>query len=97
MAMTKYAIILAAMIFIGASHAHHSDAGLDEDHRSLYQTGVPSGGQKRVVERYRLAEDGKTIELEFTLEDPETFTEPATIAGHWLALGEEIVPYECDL
>jgi hypothetical protein len=47
-----------------------------EDHRSPYQTGVPSGGQKRVVERYSLNEDGKTIELEFTLEDPEYLVEP---------------------
>lgn len=47
-----------------------------EDHRSPYQTGVPSGGQKRVVERYRLGDDGKSIELEFTLEDPEYLAEP---------------------
>jgi hypothetical protein len=47
-----------------------------EDHRSPYQTGVPSGGQKHVVERYRLGGDGKTIELEFMLEDPEFLAEP---------------------
>jgi hypothetical protein len=47
-----------------------------EDHRSPYQTGVPSGGQKHVVERYRLSEDGRSIELEFMLEDPEYLTEP---------------------
>jgi hypothetical protein len=41
------------------------------DHRSPYQTGVPSGGQKHVVERYRLSEDGRNIELQFTLDDPE--------------------------
>ena len=47
-----------------------------EDHRSPYQTGVPSGGQKHVVERYRLNEDGAHIDLEFTLEDPEYLAEP---------------------
>lgn len=47
-----------------------------EDHRSPYQTGVPSGGQKHVVERYRLSEDGRNIELEFMLEDPEYLAEP---------------------
>lgn len=47
-----------------------------EDHRSPYQTGVPSGGQKHVVERYRLNEDGAHIDLEFTLEDPEFLAEP---------------------
>ena len=47
-----------------------------QDHRSPYQTGVPSGGQKHVVEQYRLSEDGRNIELEFTLEDPEYLAEP---------------------
>jgi len=47
-----------------------------EDHRSPYQTGVPSGGQKHVVERYRLNADGTRTELEFTLEDPEYLAEP---------------------
>jgi len=47
-----------------------------EDHRSPYQIGVPSGGLKHVVERYRLSEDGTHIDAEFTLEDPEYLTEP---------------------
>ena len=46
------------------------------DHRSPYQIGIPSGGQKHVVERYRLTEDGAHIDLEFTLEDPEYLAEP---------------------
>lgn len=47
-----------------------------EDHRSPYQIGVPSGGQKHVVERYRLNEDGAHINLQFTLDDPEYLAEP---------------------
>ena len=47
-----------------------------EDHRSPYQIGVPSGGQKHVVERYRLTEDGTHIDLEFVLDDPEFLAEP---------------------
>ena len=47
-----------------------------EDHRSPYQIGVPSGGQKHVVERYRLNEDGAHIDLQFTLDDPEHLAEP---------------------
>ncbi len=47
-----------------------------EDHRSPYQIGVPSGGQKHVVERFRLTEDGTHIDLEFTLDDPEFLAEP---------------------
>ena len=48
------------------------------NHRSPYQNGVPSGGQKHVVERYRLSDDGKNIELEFTLEDPEYLADAMT-------------------
>ena len=48
------------------------------DHRSPYQIGVPSGGRKHVVERYRLTQDGTHIDLEFVLEDPEYLTKPMT-------------------
>lgn len=41
------------------------------DHRSPYQTGLPSGAQKHVVERYRLMGGGTRMVVEFTLEDPE--------------------------
>lgn len=46
------------------------------DHRSPYQIGVPSGGRKHVVERYRLTPDGTHIDLEFMLEDPDYLTKP---------------------
>ncbi len=46
------------------------------DHRSPYQIGVPSGARKHVVERYRLAEDGTRIVVDFMLEDPEFLAEP---------------------
>ena len=48
------------------------------DHRSPYQIGVPSGGQKHVVEQYRLTEDGTHVDLEFMLEDPEYLASPMT-------------------
>ena len=47
-----------------------------EDHRSPYQIGVPSGGQKHVVERYQLTEDGTHIDAEFILDDPEYMAKP---------------------
>jgi hypothetical protein len=46
------------------------------DHRSPYQIGVPSGGKKHVVEKYRLTKDGTHIDAEFTLEDPEYLAKP---------------------
>ncbi|HEY5624299.1 MAG TPA: DUF6152 family protein [Gammaproteobacteria bacterium] len=48
------------------------------DHRSPYQIGVPSGAQKRVVERYRLLDGGERISMEFALEDPEFIAAPLT-------------------
>ena len=49
-----------------------------EDHRSPYQTGVPSGARKHVVERCELSEDCTHILLEFMLDDPEYFVAPMT-------------------
>ena len=46
------------------------------DHRSPYQIGVPSGGQKHVVERYRLTKDGTHMDVDYTLEDPEYLAKP---------------------
>ena len=56
------------------------DTTLFADHRSPYQTGVPSGAQKHVVERYRLIENGTRMIAEFMLEDPEFLAEPLTNA-----------------
>jgi hypothetical protein len=52
------------------------DTALFADHRSPYQTGVPSGAQKHVVERFRLLPDRTRMIAEFVLEDPEYLAEP---------------------
>lgn len=49
-----------------------------DNHRSPYQIGVPSGSQKHVVEKYRLNEDGRSMQVEWTLEDSEYIAEPLT-------------------
>ena len=67
------------------------------DHRSPYQIGVPSGGQKHVVERYRLNEEGTRIQVEFVLEDPENIAEPLTHARELIYSPQvEISRYDCD-
>jgi hypothetical protein len=67
------------------------------DHRSPYQIGVPSGGQKRVVERYRLGEDGTRIVVGFTLEDPEYVAQPLTHSRELIYSPElEISEFNCD-
>ena len=68
------------------------------DHRSPYQIGVPSGGQKHVLERYRLNEDGTHIELEFTLDDPEFLTQPLVHSRELIYSPHlEMLHGDCDL
>jgi len=68
-----------------------------EDHRSPYQVGVPSGGQKHVVERYGLNEDGVHIDLEFTLYDPEFMAEPMVHSRQLnYSPHMQMFPGECD-
>ncbi|NIW23444.1 MAG: hypothetical protein GWN29_02190 [Gammaproteobacteria bacterium] len=67
------------------------------DHRSPYQIGVPSSGQKHVVERYRLGEDGTRIIVDFTLEDPVFLAEPLTHSRELIYSPElEINEFNCD-
>jgi len=42
---------------------------------------TPHTGKLHVVERYRLVEDGKTLEVAFRVDDPDTFYQP------WSAIG----------
>ena len=64
---------------------------------NYYDTvGTPQSDAVEVVERYTLSEDQSRLDYQITTTDPATFTEPATISGHWLALGEAIESYECE-
>ena len=67
------------------------------DHRSPYQIGVPSGGQKHVVERYRLIEDGARIAVDFMLEDPEYLIGQMTHSRELVYSPHvEMEPFNCD-
>ena len=67
------------------------------NHRSPYQIGVPSGGQKRVVERYRLLGDGTRLSLEFTVEDPEYLAEPVNATWELIFSPHlELTTFDCD-
>jgi Family of unknown function (DUF6152) len=68
------------------------------DHRSPYQNGIPSGGRKHVVERYRLLEGGTRMAVEFMLEDPEYIAEPMTHSRELIYSPQvEMTPFNCDL
>ena len=60
--------------------------------------GAPSGKEKHVIERYRLAADGKRLDVEFTFEDPEYLAESVTESGTMsLVPGYEMEAWEYDM
>lgn len=68
------------------------------DHPSPYQNGIPSGARKHVVERLMLIDDGRWLNVEFTLDDPEFLAEPFSYARDFLyAPNAEMSPFNCDM
>jgi hypothetical protein len=59
--------------------------------------GVDSGERKTTREVYRLTDDGRRLELEFTMEDPEYLREPVSMTRRFnLTPGYTIQDYVCD-
>ena len=50
-----------------------------------------------IEERYALSDDQGQLHYHFSINDPYTFIEVATIEGYWAALGEKLEPYNCRL
>ena len=65
------------------------DTTLFADHRSgnsfgsAFASGLPSGRQKHVVERYRLSDDRTRMLIDFVVEDPEYLAVPITASAEW--------------
>jgi len=61
--------------------------------------GTPMSSELETVERYTLSADGQRLEMEMTVTDPLTFTEPVELTGaYWVLVpGEQLKPYECAL
>ena len=59
--------------------------------------GTPQSSAVEIVERYSLSDDQARLSFRVTVTDPATFTVPAVIEGHWLALGHTIDRYDCRL
>lgn len=57
--------------------------------------GTPQSPSVRIVERYTLGGDQGRLDFEMTITDAVTFTAPAVVRGHWLALGGTIPRYDC--
>lgn len=74
------------------------DTRLFADHIDAYQMGAPSGAEKHVIQRYRLIDGGRRMEIEFMLEDPEFLAAPLTDTRELVySPQDEILPFDCDL
>ena len=73
------------------------DTALFADNRAGNRSGIASGAQKHVVERFELNAGGTEISIEFTVEDPEYLEEPMIGGIVWdHAPDREFVPFGCD-
>lgn len=59
--------------------------------------GTPQSTAVEIVERYTLSDDQARLWFQVTVTDAATFTAPAVIEGHWLALGHTVDRYDCRL
>ncbi len=68
------------------------------DHRIGNGWQLPSGSQKRLVERFELSPDGTSLTYRFELEDSEYLAVPITGERQWVYRPDlEYAPEECDL
>ncbi len=59
--------------------------------------GTPLSEAAKIVERFTLSEDQSRLDQQMTTTDPATFTESATYERYWLALGETVPAYDCQV
>jgi hypothetical protein len=60
--------------------------------------GLDSSAAKRVVERYRLIEDGFGMSVSYTIEDPEFLIEPVTVTANYrISADFDFIDEQCDL
>ena len=57
--------------------------------------GTPQSKSVETVERYTLSADQTRLDFHVTIADPVNLTEPAVVAGHWLALGATLERFDC--
>ena len=59
--------------------------------------GTPQTENSEIVERFIVSADQTRLDYRFGATDPTVFSEPAVYERHWLALGEEIEVYDCQV
>lgn len=61
-------------------------------------TGIDSTAQKKIKERYWLSHEGMRLNVEVTVEDPGTLTEPFTITHQWKRVPDRpLIKAECSV
>ncbi len=64
----------------------------------LDDDGTPMSEQARLVERFTVSVDGKRLDYEVSVTDPENLIEPAVWDAAWKWVpGTRIMPFECEL
>ena len=67
------------------------------DHRNPMSSGVPSGAQRHVVERFTLSEDGTQLTVDVFVEDPEYLAKPMSFELPLIyAPDQELQDFDCD-
>jgi Family of unknown function (DUF6152) len=59
--------------------------------------GTPQSKDVRMVETFTVSADQTRLDYKLTVTDPATFTSPAVFERYWLALGESIHRYNCQV
>ena len=59
--------------------------------------GTPQSEAVTITERFTVSGDQARLDYHMTISDPETFTEPATYETYWLALGETVELFDCQV
>jgi hypothetical protein len=73
------------------------DTTLFAEHRSPYGTGLPSGLDKHVVERFRLNEDQTSLSIDVSMDDPEYLSQPFSGSLDWdFTPNLPMYRYDCD-
>jgi len=67
------------------------------DYRAGNRSGIPSGAQKHVVERFRLSGDRTRMLIAYVVEDPEFLAEPMRGETFWdYAPDRQLAAFDCD-
>lgn len=86
--------------YLGYSTAHWEadtlvieSTGFD-DSTMLDNAGLPHSADLHLTERYRVSPDGKRLDLDYTVDDPKTFTKPWSAKAHYIRQPNDEIPEE---